>query len=130
MAEFNYRPDLSDMKIIKTDVEQHNKFFYKGHPEFLIPEFSNESDDIWIIYGDYLKRVKESEIYDEDGGEITYHKVINKSTGLTECIYTAYGINFQKDGYMMDYKVKMEGYVVEKNEKTYFVTTYVDDGLN
>jgi len=82
--------------IIKTDDEQNESFFYKGHPNFLIPDFYKEDCDIWNTSLSYLEKLENCELYDQDGGEVTYKKVID-SSGLTKCIYTLYGVQFTEN---------------------------------
>ena len=124
--QFNYTPNLNGLNIIDNTQDQQKKFFYKGHPEFLIPDFSNNIEDIWITYLDYLESKIGSEIYDQDGGEITYNTVIDKNTGLTKCDWTSYGVMFDEDSDPQDITVEIEGYVVEsQNGETYFIATKV-----
>lgn len=118
MNTFTYNPKIVG-KIIKDDDEQFDKFFYQGHPLFLIPDFNQYPDDIWLSYIDFLERDMSCEIYDQDGGEVTTHIVIDKNTGLTRCVYTAYGIMIDKSDEPQDIEVKIEGYVVEVPPNTW-----------
>lgn len=43
MSQFQYRLNFNGLRVIKTKEEQHDRFFYKGHPEFLIPDFCTNS---------------------------------------------------------------------------------------
>lgn len=131
MKQFQYSADLTNLTVFKTDKEQHDEFFYKGHPQFLIPDFEPECplQDIYTSYCAYLDRkssCEDGECYD-DGGEITSHNVIDTQTGLTKCVYEAYGVMLSDDDEPIDISVEIEGYVVCKNEDegTYFIATKV-----
>lgn len=138
MNKFTYNPTITG-NVIKTDSEQFDKFFYQGHPVFLIPDFNQNEEDIWLGYLDYLES-KYGEIYDQDGGEITSHSVINTNTGLTKCVYTAYGIQIDGSKPPQDVTIEIEGYVVEippmtgNNLSTFedyiFVATQVIENFN
>ena len=119
MNTFTYNPKIVG-KIIKDDEEQFYKFFYQGHPLFLIPDFSQYPEDIWLSYMNFLERDMSCEIYDQDGGEVTPHNVIDKNTGLTRCVYTAYGIMVDKSDDPQDVEVEIEGFVVEVAPHTDF----------
>ena len=109
----NFNIDLSNLNVIKTEDEQFNEFFYSGHPLFLIPSFNDYPVDIWLGLLDYLETEYDKKCWDQDGGEITFHKIIDKSTGLTECVYEAYQISFDEDEIPKDYTVIVTGYVVQ-----------------
>ena len=124
MKYFIYKPDLSGLKVLKTNYEQFEQFFYKGHPQFLIPDFNSEPTDIWISYLDYLEKIYGEEI-DDDGGEVSSHKVIDNETGLTRCTYTAYGIC--TDDVCRDHILRIEGYVVlDVENDSHFVVTLLE----
>jgi hypothetical protein len=112
MREFNYSPTITG-RVIKTMKEQCDKFFIQGHPQFLIPDFYPNADDIWITYMDYLEKLNSKNLWDQDGGEVHSYQILDKNTGLTKCIYTAYGIMFDEDSEPNDFDVEIEGYVVE-----------------
>lgn len=132
MTNFIYKADLSGLTVLKTNYEQYEYFFYKGHPNFLIPDFNSEPIDIWIGYLDYLEKIHGEEVED-DGGEVSSHKVIDNETGLTRCTYTAYGICTDGD-VCKDHTLYIEGYVVVKSEDaklrfyddSYFIATLVE----
>lgn len=111
----NQKKAINKNNIIKTESEQFDKFFYSGHPTFLIPEFSEYPEDIWLSFMSYLEKVNNKTIYDQDGGEITYHKIID-DTGLTVCTYEAYGISFSEDEDLVDYKLEITGYVISRDK--------------
>lgn len=122
---FNYTPDLTGLKVIKTDKEQYKKFFYSGHPYFLIPDFCEQPSDIWLSFLDFLESEIEDEVYDQNGGEVHNNVVIN-SDGLTKCVYTAY-VQLTEDSEEEEWNVEIKGYVVENTseEEVYFVATDV-----
>lgn len=120
MNTFTYRPDLTDLTVIKDFSKQENEFFRDGHPNFLIPDFfknpaCKDIADIWITFLEYLEK-KYTSIYDQEGGEVSDHKIIDSLSGLTSCIYTAYCIQKDEDSEPVDIKVEVEGYVVEDNK--------------
>jgi hypothetical protein len=123
---FEYNVDLSTLKVIKDVDRQFDKFFYKGHPEFLIPDFSNCKEDIWDSYLEYLEKDLGREIWDQDGGEIIEYQVIDDKTGLTKVNYTAYGIMVDEDSECVDHDIDIEGYVIQNGKETYFLTTKVE----
>lgn len=133
MTEFNYTPNLSSLipgpqgpRIIRTKEEQFDKFFYQGHPLFLIPDFNQNPEDIWLSYMEFLEKNHSCEIYDQDGGEVHSVEIIDGNTGLTKCIYTAYGISLDENDEPQDIDVEIEGYVVEMPTGEYvFVATKV-----
>lgn len=111
MTQFNYIPLITN-KVIKTKDEQ-NIFFMDVHPNFLIPDFSEYPNDICLSYLDFLEKNHSCKIYDQDGGEVHSVEIIDHNTGLTRCIYTAYGISLDEGDVAQDVDVKIEGYVVE-----------------
>ena len=123
---FEYNVDLSALKVIKDVDRQFDKFFYKVNPEFLIPDFSSIKDDVWSSYLDYLEKNLGREICDQDGGDITDNEIIDGETGLTKVIYTVYGIMLDEDSDCVDHDIKMEGYVIQNCDETYFLTTKVE----
>lgn len=123
MKTLTYKPDLSKGIILKTNNEQHN-FFSLGHPCFLIPDFSNDKCDIWFSFMDYLEKINGEEIYDQDGGEIVSHEIINFATGLTKCKYIAY-VQLRDDKPFEDIEVEIEGYVIARGGELYFAATKV-----
>lgn len=128
MKKFNYNVDLTGLNVVMTNDEQHEKFFIHGHPNFLIPDFCETPEDICLVYLDYLEKKWSCEIYDQDGGEITTHQIIDANTGLTKCTYQAYGICMNEGDDPIDFIVEVEGYVVESNDPqqgAYFLATKV-----
>jgi hypothetical protein len=123
---FEYDVDLSTLKVIKDVDRQFDKFFYKGQPEFLIPDFSNCKEDIWDSYLEYLEKDLGREIWDQDGGEIIEYQVIDEETGLTKVSYTSYGIMVDEDSECEDHDIDIEGYVIQDGKETYFLTTKVE----
>jgi hypothetical protein len=123
---FEYNVDLSTLEVIKDVDRQFDKFFYKGHPEFLIPDFSEYKDDIWTSYLDYLEKDLGKEVWDQDGGEITDNQIIDENTGLTKVTYTSYGIMVDEDSECEDHDIEMEGYVIQDGKETYFLATKVE----
>lgn len=126
--QFNYTPLITG-KVIKTKEEQFDKFFYQGHPLFLIPDFNSNPEDIWLSYMDFLEKNHSCDIYDQDGGEITSYDIIDPNTGLTKCIYTAYGIQLGESDEPQDVEVEIEGYIEEVPQGSFseyiFVATKV-----
>lgn len=125
MNEFEYKVDITGKNVIKTDKEQFDKFFYSGHPIFLIPDFSTHKEDICLSFIYYLEKKNGKGLYDQDGGEITSHQVIDPLTGLTKCTYEAYSIMLTEDHDETDYNVDIEGYVIEEGSDTFFLATKV-----
>lgn len=123
---FEYNVDLSTLKVIKDVDRQFDKFFYKGHPEFLIPDFSIYKEDIWTSYLNYLEKDLGKEVWDQDGGEIIEYQLIDENTGLTRVDYTAYGIMIDEDSECEDHDIDIEGYVIQDGKETYFLTTKVE----
>jgi hypothetical protein len=111
MKQFDYNPRITG-RVIKTEKEQF-EFFMQGHPQFLIPDFYPNADDIWITYMVYLEKLNSKDLWDQDGGEVHSYQILDQNTGLTKCIYTAYGIMFDEDSEPKDFDVEIEGYVVE-----------------
>jgi hypothetical protein len=128
MTEFNYNPTITD-RVIKTKEEQFDKFFYQGHPKFLIPDFNQNPEDIWLSCMEFLEKNHSCEIYDQDGGEVHSMEITDENTGFTKCIYTAYGITLDESDEPQDVDVEIEGYVVEIPENGFndyvFVATKV-----
>lgn len=122
MKTLTYNVNLTGLKVLKTDKEQ-NRFFGDGHPSFLIPDFSSFSEDIWLSFMSYLEK-KNGAIYDQDGGEVESNSIVDTSTGLTKCVYSAYGISFSEDEYPSDYTVEIEGYVIDENNRVQFSDLY------
>ena len=130
MKTFSYNVDLKGLKVFKTAKEQYNEFFVSGHPYFLIPAFDEYPSDIWTSYLDYLETIH-GEIWDQDGGEIIEEEIIDKETGLTKCVYEAYGIQFGEDDEPVDITVEVIGYVVEDEDNgVYFLATIVTEKSN
>ena len=121
---FEYKINLNGLNVIKSNRDQDNRFFYKGHTDFLIPDFMKEKCDIWLSFLDYLEKDR-GEIYDQDGGEISKHDILNKETGLTYCRYTANGIIFDEGDDPVDINVDIEGYVIQDFLDTYFLAQKV-----
>jgi hypothetical protein len=128
MTHFEYNPTITG-NVIKTKEEQFDKFFYQGHPNFLIPDFNQNTEDIWLSYMDFLEKKHSCEVYDQDGGEIHSVEIIDENSGLTKCIYTAYDITLEENDEPQDVDVEIEGYVVEIPQSTFneyvFVATKV-----
>ena len=126
MTTFNYTPNLEGLRVINTAAEQHSSFFQDGHPRFLISDFFDGSpQDIWITFLDFLERIKGSEVYDQDGGEVISNEIVNSETGLTKCTYQAW-VQLTEDSELESINVDIEGYVVQSNDNgTYFVATKV-----
>jgi len=125
---FKYNPDISGLNIIDSTTEQQKLFFHKGHPEFLIPDFYPEKADIWASALDFIEKENDEEIYDQEGGEITYHYVDTK-TGLTSCTYTLYDVCMTEDDDPMDINISIKGYVIDEGidyPHTYFLATEVN----
>lgn len=119
-----YTPNLTGLTIISNPQKQHELFFFDGHPKFLIPDFNQEPTDIWISYEDYIDKAFGA-IFDQNGGEILSHKIINQN-GLTSVEYTLYDISLELDpDDYKDYNITIEGYVVEDKGNVYFLATKV-----
>jgi hypothetical protein len=131
MKRFIYPKPSSNLTVIKTDSEQDEHFFYKGHPEFLIPDFDADIQDIFSSFLDYLEAnyCKGKELYNQNGGEIVFHQVIDTSTGLTSCKYTAYGIQLTNRSKPIDIEVYIVGYVILDNADTYFHAVEVTEKI-
>lgn len=125
MTKLNYNVNISNLDILKTEYEQHSLFFNSGHPMFLIPDFCNVKADIWTSYLEYIEKIYNCECYDQEGGEITSHSIINIDTGLTKCTYTAYEVVINDGDDPQDIDVEIEGYVVCDNDVNYFLATKV-----
>lgn len=126
MNQFNYNPAITQ-RVLKTEKEQYDKFFYQGHPNFLIPDFFKTPEDIWITYLEYLeKNYSCDQIWDQEGGEVHSIEILDENTGLTKCIYTAYDLVFNENDESQDIDVEIEGYVVEYSPNYYvFIATKV-----
>ena len=109
--KLEYNLDISGLEVINDEGEQFDCFFYQGHPVFVIPDFG-QAQDIWLGFLYYLEK-ENGEAWDQDGGEITSHRIIG-SDGLTKCTYEAYGISFDEDDEPKDYVVDIEGYVIRE----------------
>ncbi len=121
-----YNVDLNNLKILNTEDEQHN-FFVHGHPVFLIPDFCKDPEDIWLSFMDYIEKVKEIEIYDQNGGEVYEHSIIDSKTGLTRCKYVAY-LQLTEEDEEKEYEVEIEGYIVmvdDESQECHFLATKV-----
>ena len=130
MKTYTYNPDLSNVNVLKTQKEQNDNFWISGHPDFLIPDFNEELEDIWTSFMTWYEReiLDGNEIYDQNGGEVVESKITDSNTGLTACKYVAEIQPFEVDGKDYEFKecdVYVEGYVVQKNERTYFAATKV-----
>lgn len=119
-----YKPNLTGLTVITDPNKQHQLFFCDGHPKFLIPDFNSEPTDIWISYEDYIEKTNGT-IYDQNGGEIISNKIIG-SDGLTSVDYVLYDISLESDpDDYREYKITIEGYVVDDNGNVYFAATKV-----
>jgi hypothetical protein len=125
-TDLNYSPCLGGLDVIKNEKEQFDEFFYSGHPYFLIPDFNRNKDDIWLSFMDYYEKEKNIDLYDQNGGEIIEHKVIDSVSGLTECKYQSYGFIEDKDSDEFDCLLTIQGYVIKDEENgNYFLATSV-----
>lgn len=125
MTQFNYNPTITQ-RVLKTEKEQQEKFFYQGHPNFLIPDFFPSPADIWATYLEFLEKNHNCEVWDQEGGEVHSVKIIDKNTGLTKCVYTAYDVSLDENDDPQDIDVEIEGYVVEYTPDYYvFMATKV-----
>lgn len=120
---YNHLTD-STFNPIKTDKEQDEKFFYKGHPAFLIPDFYNGKADIWVTFLDWIEKQIGYEIWDQEGGEITSHKIIS-SDGYTKCRYEVYDVMLNEESEPKNIIVDIEGWVVDDLDGTYFLASKV-----
>ena len=142
--ELNYKPNFTGLTIV-TDPSEINEFFRDGHPMFLIPDFGGGSscghngefnfgggpiNDIWLSYEDYIEN-KYGTIYDQNGGEILGHEVLN-SLGFTTCDYMLDDISLESDpDNYRKYNITIEGFVVRPPHPypDYFVATKVTGDL-
>ena len=117
--ELNFKPNFTGLTIV-TDPNDINEFFRDGHPCFSIPGFSGGSGvgsftgpvDIWLGYQDYLESIKGSPIYDQNGGEILGHTVLN-SLGFITCDYILDDLSFESDpDNYSQYNITIEGFLV------------------
>ena len=123
MKTINYTPDLTGLNIIKDYIQQNDLLFYKGHPDFLIPDFNSEPCDLWLSFLDYVESTLGIEIFDQNGGAITEHIVA--ASGKTSITYTFYDLQLEEDSDMKDYIIEMEGYVIDSADNVYFLATKV-----
>jgi hypothetical protein len=87
MTQLNYNPTITE-RVLKTEEEQFDKFFYQGHPLFLIPDFNQYPEDIWTSYMSFLEKNHSCEIYDQDGGDVHSVEIIDVNTGINKmCLY-------------------------------------------
>lgn len=126
MNQFKYNPTITQ-RVLKTEKEQQEKFFYQGHPSFLIPDFFKTPEDIWATYLEYLEKTHNcKQIWDQEGGEVHSVEILDKNTGLTKCVYTVYDLMFNENDEPQDIDVEIEGYIVEYSPNYYvFVATKV-----
>ena len=133
MKTLTYNPDLKGKTIITDAQTQRNLVFGEGHPLFLIPDFNENPEDIWLAYEDYIEKTLGA-IYEQDGGEITSYKPIHPS-GLMLVEYTLYGISLESDkDNPKDYSITVEGFVVTDPQWStipigYFLATKVSGDL-
>lgn len=121
--------DISNYDIstaLKTKDAQFDKFYYSGHPLFLIPDFSEYPDDIWLSFLNFLEKNKGKNCYDNDGGEVIENTLLDVNTGYSTCIYEAWGISFSEDDEPKDYEIEVKGYIIidEDNSDGKFITYY------
>ena len=124
---FNY--DISNYDIstaLKTKDAQFDEFYYSGHPLFLIPDFSEYPDDIWLSFLSFLEKEKGKDCYNDDGGEIIENTILDENNGYSRCVYDACEINFSKDEETKNYQVEVFGYIIidEDNSDDKFTTYY------
>jgi hypothetical protein len=130
MKDFQYQPNLTGLIVIEDEQKQFDDFFYSGHPQFLIPNFSEHKKDIWLSFLSYLEKEynEGEEVYDQDGGELSEQTIINKETGLTKCKYTAYGIQLKEEDEPRDIEVEIHGFVVlNQFGESYFIATKISE---
>jgi hypothetical protein len=107
--------DISNYDIstaLKTKEDQFGSFYYSGHHEFMIPDFSNSTCDIWLSFLNFLEKENNKEVYDQDGGEIIENEILDINTGYSRCVYEALFINFDEDEPRKDYQVEVFGYII------------------
>ena len=129
MRKYTNTPDLSNLTVIKGFKEQKEKFWYKGHPEFDIPDFNDQCpEDIWTGFLSYLDKISpDGEVCDQNGGNCDNIQVVDPTTGLTKCRYVAEGIQLSEDADPKDINVYVEGYVVSgEGGATHFAATKVE----
>ena len=128
---FDY--DISNYDIstaLKTKESQFNKFYYSGHPDFMIPDFSNIPNDIWDSFISFLEKEK-GDVYDQDGGDFISETILDPITGFSSYEYEVYGIFFSEDEPPIDYLLEIKGYIIpfdktNKKEGYYFLATNVN----
>lgn len=113
MKKFNYNPIING-KIINNVKEQHETFFYQGHPLFLIPDFSDSPEEIIFSYLNYLDKKYKTEVYDCGGGEVINYQIIDESTGLTKVLYQLSDVQIHENDEYQDIDIEIEGFVVEE----------------
>jgi len=126
--------DISNFDIsqaLKTKDEQFDKFYYQGHPNFMIPDFLHLPADIWATFFEFIEKEFGKEVYDDDGGEVIENTLLDVNTGYSRCVYEAWGINFSEDEETKDYQVEVFGYIIpfdktNKKEGYYFLATEVN----
>ena len=123
-----YNSPMDGLTIIKSSDKKYENFFRDGHPKFLIPDFDDQPTDIWISYQDYIERTKGA-IYDQNGGEIEDKQIIGND-GLTSVDYVLFELSLESDpDDYKEYRIKIEGYVVEKNDEVFFLATKLTGDL-
>lgn len=123
--ELNYTPNLTGLTIVTDTNKQIELVFGEGHPLFLIPDFNQYPEDIWLSYEDYIE-VKYGRIYDQNGGEIiSYTPIDNSGLMRVEYILNDLSLESDKDNYK-EYNITIEGYVISEG---YFLATKVTGDL-
>jgi hypothetical protein len=130
MKTYIYTPDLSKVTVHKTQEEQDLILWCSGHPDFLIPDFNPKLEDIWTSFMTWYERemLNGDQIFDQNGGEVRNSAIIDPTTGLTKCIYVAemQPLDTGKEYDFREFKVHVEGYVVDDGDQAYFAATKVD----
>lgn len=121
MKTYVYKIDPNQFKVAKTPEAQED-FWVQGHPLFVIPDFEEGREDIWIALSEYIAKQTGGEV-DDNGGGIESYEIIDEATGLTRCKYVGYDISVD-DEEPEDVEVEIEGYVVEGGEEQEYVDGY------
>jgi len=127
--ELNYTPNLTGLTIVTDPDKQRDLVFGEGHPRFLIPDFNQNPEDIWLAYEDYIEK-KYGTIYDQNGGEITSYSPIDNS-GLMKVEYVLNDLSLESDeDNYREYNITIEGYVISVDTfEGYFLATKVTGDL-
>ncbi len=120
---FQYNIDLYELDIIDTEHGQLDAYFQFGHVKCLIPDFFPEPAELCDSFQDYIEQ-KYGSIYDQDGGEVISHRIIN-SDGLTRVEYRCYAITHDELDEPKDHNIVIEGYIVNDGDSTYLLAKSV-----